>query len=336
MTEQLVRALGELQRKWVPDRRIAVFDVAVADGRIEGSTTSREAQVEVRRIGAAAGMLVSVNLLPDATVDNGDVAVVTAALAPLVERPTVRAPRVNESVQGEPLILLERRDDWLRVRAGDGYVAWIHSGYVRVGMNDWFEEWLGRATIRSLSCELEYQGERVRLPIGARLAPLTDGSGGGVETADGRLARIVAGVVRSESELHAEARLMAIPELALRWFGGAPYLWGGRTEWGVDCSGLVQAVYAARGIALPRDSDQQSAAGTGVPLSGSGAGYAVGDLLFFAERDRISHVALWAGSGRIVHSTLPRGGVVSEDLYADVVRLARLREQLVIVRRVER
>lgn len=334
MIEELVRALGELQRKWVPDRRIGVFDIVVQEGRIEGSTTSREAEAEVRRIGGAAGMEVAVTLLPNATVDSGDVAVVTAALAPLLERPAIRAPRVNEAVQGEPLTLLQRKDDWLHVRAGDGYVAWIHSGYVRVGLTDWFERWLRRATIRSVSCELEYQGERVRLPIGARLAPLREGSG--VETADGRLARVVAGVVRSESELHAEARLMAIPQLALRWFGGAPYLWGGRTEWGVDCSGLVQAVYAARGVALPRDSDQQASAGEPVVLSGSGAGYAVGDLLFFAERERVSHVALWAGAGRIVHSTLSRGGVVSEDLFADAGRLQKLREQLVAVRRMER
>jgi hypothetical protein len=268
-------------------------------------------------------------------VDSGDVAVVTAALAPLLERPAVRAPRVSEAVQGEPLTLLERKDDWVHVRAGDGYVAWTHSGYVRVGLSDWFEGWLRHSTIRSLGCELEYQGERVRLPIGARLAPLREGSGG-VETADSRLARVVAGVVRSETELHAEARLMAIPQLALRWFGGAPYLWGGRTEWGVDCSGLVQAVYAARGVALPRDSDQQATSGDPVALSGSGAGYAVGDLLFFAERERISHVALWAGAGRIVHSTVSRGGVVSEDLFADQARLTTLREQLVVVRRVER
>lgn len=334
MIEELVRALGELQRKWVPDRRIGVFDIAVQEGRIEGSTTSREAEAEVRRIGGAAGMEVAVTLLPNATVDSGDAAVVTAALAPLLERPAIRAPRVNEAVQGEPLTLLQRKDDWLHVRAGDGYVAWIHSGYVRVGLTDWFERWLRRATIRSVSCELEYQGERVRLPIGARLAPLREGSG--VETADGRLARVVAGVVRSESELHAEARLMAIPQLALRWFGGAPYLWGGRTEWGVDCSGLVQAVYAARGVALPRDSDQQATAGEPVVLSGSGAGYAVGDLLCFAERERVSHVALWAGAGRIVHSTLSRGGVVSEDLFANAGRLQKLREQLVAVRRMER
>ena len=335
MTDALVSALGELQRKWVPDRRIGVFDVVLRDGKIEGATTSREAQVELGRIGSQVGLPVAVTLLPNATVDNGDVAVVTAALAPLLERPTVRAPRVDEALQGDPLTLLERREDWLRVRAADGYVAWIHVGYVRVGLTDWFEDWLGRASIRSLGCELEYQGERLRLPIGARLAPRKD-VGGLVESADGRLARILVGVVRSELELHAEARLLPVPELALRWYGGAPYLWGGRTEWGVDCSGLVQSVFAARGVPLPRDSDQQSTVGRAVPLSDTGVSFALGDLLFFVERDRVSHVAIWAGGGRIVHSAIARGGVVAEDLFADAPRLKRLRRQLVAVRRVER
>jgi hypothetical protein len=57
--------------------------------------------------------------------------------------------------------------------------------------------------------------------------------------------------------------------------------------------------------------------------------------VFFAENGRVSHVALWAGAGRIVHSTLSRGGVVSEELFGDVPRLKRLREQVVGVRRME-
>src|SRR5262249_62411446 len=149
MTEQLIRALGELQRKWVPDRRIGVFDVAVQEGRIEVSTPSREAQAEVRRIGSAAGLEVAVTLLPNATVDSGDVAVVTAALAPLLERPAVRAPRVNEAVQGEPLTLLERKDDWLRVRGGDRYLAGIHSRYVGVGAAHRFRRPVRQATHRA-------------------------------------------------------------------------------------------------------------------------------------------------------------------------------------------
>jgi hypothetical protein len=333
MNDRLARTLDDLRRKWVPDPRQGVFDVAIESHRVCGCTTSREALAELRRVAGEASLATEVTLLPDASVDAGGAAVVTAAVAPLLQQPAVHAPRVSEALHGEPLRLLQRRDDWLHVQGEDGYLGWTHAGYVTVGSTDWLEDWLARATARSLGCELELQGARLRLPIGARLAARRDGA---VESADGRLARLVSGTVRAQVELYAEARLIAPPELARRWFGGAPYLWGGRTEWGVDCSGLAQAIYAARGVALPRDSDQQFGVGVEVPLASLGAGYHAGDLLFFAEQGRVGHVAMWAGVGRIVHATLSRGGVVTEELFGDVPRLRRLRDQLVGVRRMER
>ena len=332
MTDRLERALSDLRRKWVPDHRLGVFDVGVAaEGRLVGATTSREALAALQRLAAEAGLGVEVAVLPTAAVRHEPGAVVTAALAPLLSAPAIGAARASDALHGEALTLLERRGEWLRVRTADGYHAWTHAGYLATGPLDWLEDWTGRATGRAVRAELRCEDARLRLPLGAPVALRRDGR---AETADGRLWNVVAGAVRPELEWRAEATFLAAPEWALRWYGGVPYALGGRSDWGVDCSGLVQETWAVRGTPLPRDSDLQFLAGREVPLARDGTGYEAGDLLFFADGGRVAHVALWAGAGRMVHAALARGGVGSDDLLGDSEPGRRLRANLVGVRRV--
>lgn len=96
------------------------------------------------------------------------------------------------------------------------------------------------------------------------------------------------------------------PVEAARLYVGAPYEWGGMTERGIDCSGLVHMAYRAAGRLIPRDADQQEDAAE--PVSEPQAG----DLAFYGA-ERADHVAFWLGDGRILHSTGRDGlGVVEE------------------------
>ena len=121
------RAVDDIRRKWVPDGRLGVFEISLLPKGVAGVTSSRDARDALRRLAGEEELVEKVELLPDGTVTDA-AAVVTAAVAPLLAAPQLSAPRVSEALHGESLDVLERRDDWLRVRAPDGYVAWTHAG----------------------------------------------------------------------------------------------------------------------------------------------------------------------------------------------------------------
>jgi len=125
-----------------------------------------------------------------------------------------------------------------------------------------------------------------------------------------------------------------IVQSARRLFSGTPYMWGGVTPWGADCSGLVQSIFSLHGVALPRDAWQQGGAGT--ELEADREALRPGDLLFFSERDdrRMTHVAISAGGPDIVHLAVARGGYAAESLDSGDPVSAALKSRFLFGRRV--
>lgn len=112
---------------------------------------------------------------------------------------------------------------------------------------------------------------------------------------------------------------------------GVPYRYGGTSPAsGFDCSGFVQYVYGQQGVDLPRTSRQM--AGAGIAVEPSTGSLAVGDLMLFSQGGRISHVAIYAGNGRFIHSSSSGKGVRYDDL--DTHRGRWFADHMVAARRV--
>lgn len=319
------RLLDQVRREMAPDPRLAVFEVRI-EMRGEVLTlvgaTSEPAAAEAlhRRIAALdAWRAVSDRIarLPEAEAGEAIHAVVTAAVAPLLAGPMIAETQVSQAVLGTHLTVLRRHGRWLQCRAADGYLGWVHAGYVGLMDETAARAWeLGNRgeTWLSLGAEvLDADGEAmVRLPWGARFVREHDGA---ARLPDGRHGQAVGAMVASTARAAAYPREgQAVCETAAGWMG-VPYLWGGVTQGGVDCSGYVQAVYRMHGVDLPRDADLQSRAGEPLDPGERFESLEAGDLLFFTEEPgRCTHVAMSTGGSRILHSSLGNGGVARNDL----------------------
>ena len=256
------------------------------------------------------------------TTEEPNCAIVRTPLAPVFAEPRVASAQISQLVAGRCLDLLERRDDWYRIRGPDEYEGWLHRGYLSPAPGGGSQQSVHLDRV-SLGCvTTNGDGGRRAMPLGSLLSPEE-------RVKSGEAIGIADRVTRFPSEAG------AITRSAQLFFEGTSYLWGGVTPWGADCSGLVQTVFWLHGIQLRRDAWQQAEQGEHGdrdPLAARAA-----DLLFFSDRvDRsISHVAIALGNQRLVHLALGRGGYAVDNLSDERdPYVAKLRERFVHARRV--
>ncbi|HOZ40820.1 MAG: C40 family peptidase [Flavobacteriales bacterium] len=249
------------------------------------------------------------------------------SIVPVRSEPSDRAEMVTQWLFGETAEVLEDNGKWSRLCFDhDGYEGWVDNKQIVVCTTPNLDPDLrviDQATIADL-------GERqVLLPYGGVVPFYTDGT-----------------ILWNEQRLPVQAVTNHRPELEradllefyLHPFLGAPYLWGGRTPSGVDCSGLTQMLYILMGIYLPRDASQQAQEGDIVELLDL---CEPGDLAFFEnEAGRIVHVGLILtrnddGDLRIAHSSgrvridkLDHQGIFDEESGAYTHRMRMVRRVL--------
>ena len=230
-------------------------------------------------------------------------AVVACGVADLRAEPEQEAELVDQAQYGERVTLLGARPGWAYVQGPDHYFGWIRDEHLMAAEVDALRI-LVAVPLAEIRDAPDPFGRCVdTLPVGSPVAVRGAPRPGWLplRVPDG-VAWIAQGDTATESDLPARPPSADDLLATARSFLGAPYLWGGTTSAGIDCSGLVQQVYRLNGVALDRDADQQSLEGRPVDLP------APGDLLFFGA-ERVTHVAIATGGRSFIHAPM-RGGAV--------------------------
>lgn len=225
----------------------------------------------------------------------------------------------TQVLYGQEVFLLEERDNWAHVlipeqpssKIETGYPGWIPKSQLVKSEDDWNLHKGPVAVVTrpfailSLETELEQLSFQTTLPLVRE-----DRDRVFVKTPDGKIGSL------------SWENIVAFQSLAARYKGtgndivsageqflGLPYLWGGMSSYGYDCSGFCYSMCKANGYVIPRDACDQAAAGKSVPLTE----VKPGDLLFFAHEEgkaRIHHVGIYFGDGKLLHS--PKTGKAVE------------------------
>jgi len=243
---------------------------------------------------------------------------VTSTVADLRAEPEARAERVSQLLLFTPCQVLEGRGNWWRVRGPDGYAGWIKAGQLAEGdlphpvwktavpMLEVHALRSGRLVGR-MALDTRFSGEVVREEVQFRWPT-------GEEVLVPRAKVVPAKWSGTTQDLLTIARHLV----------GIPYLWGGTSTFGFDCSGLVQRLFHfVFNFWLPRDSRDQGRVGDAVA---SLEELLPGDLVFFP-----GHVGIWAGSGTMIHASGSLGMVSMtpleppRDAYAKTLRATMIR-----------
>lgn len=313
--------IEEVRRQYAPDRRVAIFQVeADAQGTLTGKTSLPEAKSTLLQKLAAARLTYtdSIQSLPARILGEQIYGVVNISVANIRSQPRDAAELATQALLGMPLRVLDKDRGWYLVQTPDHYIAWLDWGGMQRMNKAEFEAWEATEKIivlRPYTFSYEKpdaQGQTVSdLVAGDQLNLLEElPDFYHVRYPDGRNAYVAKSDAQPykkwlESLDISEEKLVNTAKRMM----GLPYLWGGTSYKGVDCSGFTKTIYYLNGWVLPRDASQQVDMGELIDTAGGFSPLQPGDLLFFGTKasdqtpEKVTHVGMWIGNSEFIHAS---------------------------------
>jgi len=314
-----------LKQQFAPDKRVELFDVQFIDENntlvLKGETTTKATfdvlidSLQRRKISFKN----EVRILPDSAVGDKKYALGNNSVINIRSKPAHSAELGTQGLLGMELKVLDKKGSWYRVQTPDNYISWVDGGGVVILTVEELQNWNKKnKLIYTENFGFVYEQKNTKsirvsdISFGGILALKKEHDAFyEIEYPDGRI-----GFVKKDETVLYNSWLKNNPsnaefiEESAKTMLGVPYLWGGTSPKGNDCSGFTKTVYLMNGFVIPRDASQQVTAGKVVDKDLKFEGLEKGDLLFFGtpatndEKMRVTHVGIWLGNGKgeFIHS----------------------------------
>lgn len=308
---------------FAPDSRVALFDVKIETNSpnlvLTGETTLPEAKTALFDSLARYDIQAEDNIqvLPSDELDGFTYGIVNNSVANIRSEPSHPSQLATQATLGMPLKVLKKQSNWYLVQTPDDYLSWIDGGGLQLMDKENFNNWKSSSKIIYLNnYGYVYEKPSASSP---KVSDLVSGSILRLTGAEGEFYSVAYPDGRKGFVNRAEAtpfdewkKSVSVSEQSLietaRTMMGIPYLWGGTSAKGVDCSGFTKTIYFMNGWIIPRDASQQVHAGEPIDTSEGFNNLRPGDLLFFGRpatdstSQRVVHVGMWIGNNSFIHS----------------------------------
>ncbi len=320
----ITQIIERFTQRFAPDKRTAIFQIeafvqnnqVILTGRTNlfGAKSLLLDRLKIEQI----SVLDSIKTLPEAELKDTVYGLVDVSVCNIRYTPKHSSELVTQALMGMPVRILEKDDNgWLLIQTPDQYIAWVDRGAISMMNKEGIDRWKAVPKVvytgayGSAYTEPSLESNTVSDLVAGCMMELMGEKGDFFQVlfADNRQGF----VLKNEAKIYNEwlTGLNASEENLIKTskrFMGVPYLWGGTSFKGVDCSGFTKTVYFLNGIILPRDASQQVMIGETVDKSGNWRDLKAGDLLFFGEKrddgsEKVVHVAMWLGNGEFIHAS---------------------------------
>ncbi|QTE23868.1 C40 family peptidase [Polaribacter cellanae] len=308
------------KNQYAPDKRVAIYTIEFDSYNdkiiVEGETDSKEAYVKLLDSLKILNVEIvnKIRVLPDAVVGDKMFAIARNSVINIRSAPKHSAELGTQGLLGMPLKVLDKKGDFYRIQTPDRYISWVDKGGIHLMTKNEYENWnTSKKVLFTQNFGYVYSKRNSNsdivsdITLGGLLKYLSeDASFYEVKYPDDRTGFIKKseGVIFNSWLQNLQPSQENIEAIAKK-MDGFPYLWGGTSSKGMDCSGFTKMVYLMNGLVIPRDASQQINAGKVVGKKLTFKDLEKGDLLFFGtkatenKKQRVVHVGIWLGNGKM-------------------------------------